>query len=78
MPKHDPKEQANRLIHSFLLQAMRGLETPEPVLIELCEQLQAKGGSEEIIEFLDKAIDCMAQARGALDHARVRLLGTAS
>lgn len=74
MPKHDPKANASRLVNTFLLQTMRGLETPEPVLIELVEQLEAEGGNDEITKFLDEAIDLMAQARGRLDHARSRLL----
>ena len=78
MAQHDPKEQAPRLVHSFLIQTMRGLELPEPVLIELVEQLQAEGGNDEIVEFLDAAIDLMAQARGRLDHARMRILRKAS
>jgi hypothetical protein len=60
----DPKA----LLHKFMEHA----QVPEKELIALAEKFDAEG-NKEVLHYIDEAINFFAKARGALDHAKMRL-----
>lgn len=47
-------------------------KAPDKELIELAHTLE-KAGKDEVVKFLDNAIDAFAKARSSLGHAKARL-----